>query len=367
MEKFVEKRINNINKEIEKLKEEKENLPKEIEKIKQMSQEFKERNDKIISFIETLINSYSFSKKQNYNQLFNILKYSTFSLNFDFKEYSPDEMKSLYQKSISFDEKEKINTQDINENNRKEKNNEIKSVTEGNKILIKCEIKKESKKQFVDILGEYNPINDKNCEIYINGELIDFQKQYRFEEEGEYDIELLFKNNLENLKYFFYNCKCYTMIDLTYFNSELISDISYMFQNCFSLKEIKFGKFNTNNVTTMANLFYECLSLSKVDLSSFKTNEVQQMQDMFVRCPLISIDLSNFDFSKTINISEMFYGCSSLKEIKMSDSFGEKGKKITYFAYGVPSNGVLYCSGKRIIKNIISTGLNNWNIIYSWK
>ena len=276
-------------------------------------------------------------------------------------------MKSLYQKSISFDEKEKITTQDTKNIQNNENNNEIKSVTEGNKILIKCEIKKENKKQFINILSDSNPINEKDCDIYINGKLIDFQKQYRFEEEGEYDIELLFKNNMENLKYFFYYCICYTKIDFTFFNSELVSDISGMFQNCTSLKEVKFGNFNTNNINNMASLFQDCSSLSKIDLSSFKTNEVQQMQNMFIRCPLTSIDLSNFDFSKATNISQMFYGCSSLKEIKMSDSFGEKGKTIAYFAYGVSSNGILYCSGKRVIKNIILTGLNNWKIVYSWE
>ncbi len=88
---------------------------------------------------------------------------------------------------------------------------------------------------------------------------------------------------------------------------------------------------------------------------------------MFYYCPLITIDLSNFDFTKTYNLSYMFCNCKSLTEIKMSDSFGEKDKNINYFATGVPSNGVLYCSGQRIIKNILSTGLSNWKIIYSWK
>lgn len=366
-EKFIENRIKNIEEQIEKLQEEKESLPKKIEKIKEMSQEFKERNEKIISFIETLINYYTFSKKQNYNQLFNLLTYSAFSLDFEFKDYSPDEMKSLYQKSISFEKKENKNSQESKGTKYNENNKDIISNLDSNKIIIKCEIKKEAKKQFINILGSNNTINEKNCEILINGKLIDFQRQYRFEEEGEYNIELIFKNKLNDLNHLLYNCKCYTIIDLRYFNSEKVSNISYMFYLCTSLKEIKFGNFNTKDFTNMAGLFRGCTSLSFIDLSSFNTKEVLQMNEMFYECPLVSINLTNFDFSKTANISHMFYGCSSLTEIKMSDSFGEKGKTIYYFGYGLPKNGVLYCSGKRIIQNILATGLNEWEIVYNWE
>ena len=372
-EKYVDDRIKKINEEIKKLEEEKQNLPKIKEKIKEMSQVFKTRNENILNFVETLINNYTFSEKQNYNQLFNIINHSKFSLNFEFKDYSPDEMKSLYQKSISFDEKKYtpipsppgVSTTPI----IPDKSDEIKSVTKGNKILLKCVIKEDQDKQFVDIIGNQsynNSINENNCEIYINGKLIDFQRTYRFDEQGEFDIELLIKNDLNNLQYLFYNCYCYTKIDLRYFNSKGVTNMNHMFYSCSSLKEVIFGNFDTSNVTSMGGLFRNCQSLSKVDLSYFNTSKVQEMQYMFYNCPLITIDLSNFDFTKTRNISYMFSNCTKLTEIKMSDSFGEKDKTIDYFGYCISSNGVLYCSGKRIIKKILSTGLNNWKIIKSW-
>ena len=82
-----------------------------------------------------------------------------------------------------------------------------------------------------------------NCEIYLNNQQIN--SPYKFEKEGEYNIILNFKKELE--------------------------DISYLFYNCQQLKEIDLSNFKTSSVTTMEYLFFECSSLEKVDLSSFDT------------------------------------------------------------------------------------------------
>ena len=367
--KFIQNRINKINEEIKKLEEEKDNLPKIQEKIKEMSEVFKSRNDNILDLIETLVNSYTFSRKQNYNQLFNILHYSKFDLPFCFNDYSPEEMKSLYSKSLSFDEKEYELSKKIkvNNNNSNEKTEDIKSVSKGNKILIKCKVQKKQEKNFLPIIGDSSPVNKDYCDIYINGKSIDFQKTYRFENEGEYNIELNFKKELNNLNYLFFGCLAYTKIDLRFFVSKGITSMYDTFYGCTSLKEILFGDFDTSQVNTMYALFYNCISLSNIDLSSFNTSEVSNMQYMFYCCGINKIDLSNFEFSKVQYMNYMFYGCKSLIEIKMSDSFTEDGKSFAYFGVGIPEKGILYCSGQRIIKDILSTGLKNWELIKSFK
>ena len=41
--------------------------------------------------------------------------------------------------------------------------------------------------------------------------------------------------------------------------------MSYLFENCFKLKSLDLSNFNTNNVIDMSNMFYECSSLTSVN------------------------------------------------------------------------------------------------------
>ena len=51
-----------------------------------------------------------------------------------------------------------------------------------------------------------------------------------------------------------------------------------MFKSCFGLKEIKgLSKLDTSKVVNMAEMFYYCLSLSEIDLSNFNTSLVTDM------------------------------------------------------------------------------------------
>ena len=59
-----------------------------------------------------------------------------------------------------------------------------------------------------------------------------------------------------------------------------------------SVVEASFKGSNTSNVTNMYNMFYECSKLT-------------------------SLDLSNFDTSKVTDMSDMFNGCAALKKITM--------------------------------------------------
>ena len=68
----------------------------------------------------------------------------------------------------------------------------------------------------------------------------------------------------------------------------------------------------------MSQMFYGCSNLKEIKgLNNFITNNVTNMKSMFNKCNnLISIDLSNFKTDKVIEMSYMFYECSNLKEIK---------------------------------------------------
>ena len=82
---------------------------------------------------------------------------------------------------------------------------------------------------------------------------------------------------------------------------------------------IKKWKIDTSNVTNMALMFYGCSSLKYLELSNFSTSKVTEMDDMFYDCKNITdLNLSNFNTSNVTNMSTMFYGCSSLKYLDLS-------------------------------------------------
>ena len=62
---------------------------------------------------------------------------------------------------------------------------------------------------------------------------------------------------------------------------------------------------NTNNVTDMSGMFYECSSLKEINLSNFNTDNITNMKSMFYGC---SRDLHKKIISENKNIKkEAFY------------------------------------------------------------
>ena len=69
-------------------------------------------------------------------------------------------------------------------------------------------------------------------------------------------------------------------------------------------------------------MFYDCSALSSLDLSNFNTAIVTNMSNMFYCCSaLSSLDLSNFYTKKVENMGGMFAGCLALTTIYASDKF----------------------------------------------
>ena len=61
----------------------------------------------------------------------------------------------------------------------------------------------------------------------------------------------------------------------------------------------------------MSYMFYNCSSLKELDLSNFNTNNVTNMSYMFFGCSSLNeLNLFNFNTNNVINISGMFGGCS---------------------------------------------------------
>lgn len=86
------------------------------------------------------------------------------------------------------------------------------------------------------------------------------------------------------------------------------------FYQCNKLVEIEgIENLNTSEVTDMSNMFWGCSSLTAIDVSGFNTENVENMSGMFFYCSkLTELNLSNFDTKNVTNMSWMFTGCSSL-------------------------------------------------------
>ena len=66
----------------------------------------------------------------------------------------------------------------------------------------------------------------------------------------------------------------------------------------------------------MSNMFFLCSSLKELNLSNFNTDNVTNMCWMFNECSLLKeLNISNFNTNNVTNMSYMFFGC--LDELKM--------------------------------------------------
>ena len=98
------------------------------------------------------------------------------------------------------------------------------------------------------------------------------------------------------------------------------TDLSWMFANCVKLTKINgMNEWDTSNVTNMDSMFYKCSSLTALDLSNFDTSNVTNMNHMFGNCSsLTSLNLSSFDTSNVTSMDSMFFCCENLTELDLS-------------------------------------------------
>ena len=120
----------------------------------------------------------------------------------------------------------------------------------------------------------------------------------------------------------FSDCSTLSSLDLSNFNTAIVTNMSYMFNGCSALSSLDLSNFNTAIVTNMSYMFFNCANLSSLDLSNFNTAIVSDMSLMFGGCSVLSsLDLSNFYTKEVRDMSYMFSRCSALTTIYASDKF----------------------------------------------
>ena len=228
------------------------------------------------------------------------------------------------------------------ENETNELKNEIRKgnlniITKTNTIKATYFIEKEDLNKEIKFIGlNLNPQKEdikNNCKIYLNNQQIN--SPYKFEKEGEYNITLNFKKELEDISYLFYNCQQLKEIDLSNFKTQNAKNMKCMFSGCSKLIKVNLKNVNSNEVTDMKDMFSNCNSLIELDLSSFKTKKVKSMENMFSNCKsLEKINVSSFDVSHVTTMKCMFFNCEKLTQLDLSNFKNEDVKNISFMFTG---------------------------------
>ena len=125
-----------------------------------------------------------------------------------------------------------------------------------------------------------NTNSNDRIDIYLNKSKINMLKEndnwildYNFEKSGKYEFEIVFNDNITNMKCFFEKCSNIISLDFSHFNNSNIINMEYMFNQCLKLREIKgINKFMTNIVESTYAMFQLCIELEYLDLSNFDTS-----------------------------------------------------------------------------------------------
>ena len=233
----------------------------------------------------------------------------------------------------------------------------IPHSSDENYILIKLKVEEKDRNKDIYFLGKNgeeqsvnDDLNETNCKLFINNIENKFNKCFKPDNAGEYEIKISFINKINNCSYMFCRCNKITSIDLSFFDSSIITDMSYMFSECYNLIEVNLTHLNTENVFNMNYMFNKCYEIQKIIFpesfntqkvenmsfmfhncqnlqelnfsSSFKTNNVTNMRTMFGKCFKIKkLDLSNYNTENVKDMSYMFDQCNNLEEIIIDPKF----------------------------------------------
>ena len=102
-------------------------------------------------------------------------------------------------------------------------------------------------------------------------------------------------------------------------SSKMFYSASYG-QDIKNILEIDLSNFDTSMVMDMSNMFYSMSKLTTLNLSNFDTSNVISMSDMFIGMSnLTSLNLSSFNTSHVMYMKAMFAGLSNIITLDLSN------------------------------------------------
>ena len=132
------------------------------------------------------------------------------------------------------------------------------------------------------------------------------------------------------------------------------TSLSGFFGGCETLETISGLEYlNTAKVTDMGNMFYGCSALTSLDLTNFNTANVEFMIHMFYGCSALkSLDLTNFNTAKVVNMYMMFNGCSALESLDLTNFNTAKVTYMNNMFEGCSALTTIYASDKFDTDNV---------------
>jgi surface protein len=124
----------------------------------------------------------------------------------------------------------------------------------------------------------------------------------------------------------FVSCKSLVSVDVSNFGLGACTSMLSMFQGCEALTSIVgISDIDTSSCTNMASMFYGCKSITELDLHKWDVSKVTTMNRMF-GCPaanngygatgnLVSVDTTGWDVSSCTNMGSMFNAQGKLVEV----------------------------------------------------
>ena len=203
-----------------------------------------------------------------------------------------------------------------------------------NEIISVYQINEKEINKPIKIL--YNDKNDIpiNSELYLNGKKIDFCCKYKFQNEGQYILNIKLKKKISNIEKMFFQCLNLKSLDFSFFNSDNINNINNIFSSCSKLTDLNLTNFNSSNLINMNHVFYNCSSLVNLNLSNFNTNNFEDMSQLFMNCSsLVNLNISNFNTNNVKDMRYMFFNCSSLTSLNLSNFNTNNVKYMSYMFY----------------------------------
>ncbi|MDE6406743.1 MAG: BspA family leucine-rich repeat surface protein [Lachnospiraceae bacterium] len=143
------------------------------------------------------------------------------------------------------------------------------------------------------------------------------------------DFSGLRTDTITDMSRMFQNCK--GTIDLHTLNTGNVTDMSSMFMGGIggaggyrpsvnSLTSLDLSGLNTANVTNMTDMFSAQEKLTGLNIGELDTSKVENTSGMFDGCSsLTQLDLSGVDFGNVAEMTGMFGGCGSLREIQLGN------------------------------------------------
>ena len=160
------------------------------------------------------------------------------------------------------------------------------------------------------LLGnEYNK-ESSDFDIVIDGKVIKYSKEYKFDSVGEINVQIKLYSNL-NMDYMFKDVEDLISVNMTSNDGcQIISMIS-SFEGTISLQNFTITGFGADQLKSMHKLFYKS-SLNLFTYSSFDTKNLEDMSYMFASSSISVFLFNGFNTNKVTNMSHMFEDCAAL-------------------------------------------------------